>query len=103
MQEIPLQNIPSQTMCIVLAGQNCQIFLYQKDEGLFFDLNSNATDIVTGIICENGNPLVCIQYSGFSGNLLFVDTQGNNDPTYDGLSIRYNLVYLTASEYDLIQ
>jgi hypothetical protein len=39
---------------------------------------------------------------GFIGNLLFVDTQGSSDPTYDGLGSRFSLVYLTAEEYALI-
>ena len=41
-------------------------------------------------------------YTGFIGNLLFIDTQGNSDPSYDGLGSRFSLVYLTAEEYALI-
>lgn len=105
MQQIPLQAVPSQTRTIVLAGQNCQLNIYSigQSTNLFFDLNSNGVDIVTGVIVENGVFLVCIQYLGFQGNFLFIDTtNANNDPEYAGLGTQYELVYLTAAEYDLI-
>lgn len=107
MQDIPLQNVPSRPYSVVLGNQNCQINLYQKPQGLFFDLNSNGADIVTGVLCHNADPLVCIKYTGFQGNLVFVDTQGTSDPAYDatgvgGLGTRYTLVYLTAAEAALI-
>lgn len=47
-------------------------------------------------------PLVSREYAGFSGNLLFIDTQGDKDPDYLSLGSRYSLVYLTAAENDLI-
>jgi hypothetical protein len=34
--------------------------------------------------------------------LLFIDSQGSADPSYDGLGDRFALVYLTAEEYALI-
>jgi len=37
-------------------------------------------------------------YLGFSGDLEFVDTQGTDDPTFDGLGTRYQLVYLEPSD-----
>lgn len=98
MQVVPLQAIPSQSIKCVLAGQNCQILVYQKDQGLFFSLNSNGSDIVDSIICENANPLVCLQYLGFRGNFIFIDTQGTTDPIYTGFGTRYYLCYLTVDE-----
>lgn len=100
MEQIPLQAVPSQIVKIVLGGQNCQILIYQKEQGLFVDLNSNDTAIVNGVIALNLDPLVCRLYAGFVGNLIFVDTQGSNDPEHLGLGTRYSLVYLTADEYD---
>jgi len=103
MQQIPLQSIPSQIVRCVLGGQNVQLFFYQKEQGLFADVISNGATIVSGVICQDVNPFVCIQYTGFLGNLMFTDTQGNNDPYYTGLADRYALVYLTEEEYDLFQ
>ena len=102
MQNIPIQPIPSQLVKVVLGGQNVQIFIYQKDQGLFVDINSDGVDIVVGVIARDAVPIICREYMGFIGNILFVDTQGGSDPTYNGLGSRFSLVYLTADEYGLI-
>lgn len=102
MQNIPIQPIPSQLVKVVLGGQNVQIFIYQKDQGLFVDINSDGVDIVIGVIARDAVPIICREYMGFIGNILFVDTQGGSDPTYNGLGSRFSLVYLTADEYGLI-
>ena len=103
MLSIPLQAIPSQLCKVILAGQNCQILIYQKDQGVFVDINSNDVEIVTGVIALDIVPLVCREYLGFSGNLMFNDNQGTSDPNYSGFGTRYSLIYLTAEEYALIQ
>lgn len=102
MQQLPLQPVPSQSIAVILGGQNCQILIYQKPEGLFFDLNADGVEIVCAVIALNIVPLVCRTYAGFVGNLIFIDTQGSSDPTYDGLGSRYSLVYLTEDEYALL-
>lgn len=102
MQTVPLQPVPSQSTKIVLGGQNCQILIYQKPQGCFVDINADGVDIVVGIIGRDAVPLVCREYTGFIGNLLFIDTQGSDDPSYEGLGDRWTLVYLTAKEYALI-
>lgn len=99
MQSIPIQPVPSQQLQVVLGTQNCQINIYQKPQGLFFDLLINGVAISTGTIAQNLNVLVPISYTGFQGNLLLVDTMGTSDPVYTGLGSRYQLVYLTAAEY----
>jgi len=103
MLEIPLQPEPSQITKIVLGDQNCQIFLYQKDQGLFVDLNSNGVDVVNCVVARNAVPVVCRDYAGFVGNILFIDNQGDADPEYTGLGSRYSLIYLTAEEYAIIR
>ena len=100
MLQIPLQAVPSQQLQVVLAGQNVQIAIYQKQaQGLFVDINVNGLDIVTAVIAEDCNPLNPRGYEPFVGNLLFTDTQGSSDPDYTGLGARFQLVYLTAAEY----
>lgn len=102
MQTVPLQPVPAQLTKVVLGGQNCQIALSQKAQGLFVDLNVNGVDIVVGIIARDAVPIVCREYAGFLGNLLFIDTQGADDPQTSGLGDRFELVYLTADENVLI-
>jgi hypothetical protein len=95
---IPLQPVPSQVVGTQLSGQDCQISVYQKAFGLFLDLSVGGSLIVAGTICENLNRIVRSVYLGFGGDLAFVDTQGDSDPTFDGLGVRYFLVYLSATE-----
>jgi hypothetical protein len=101
MLQIPLQSVPAQQLQCVLSNQNCQISIYQKEQGMFVDLNSNGVDISTSVLALNGVALTC-NYSGFVGNLLIIDTQGLSDPDYTGLGSRFQLVYLTEAEYALI-
>lgn len=102
MQSVPLQPVPSQSTKVVLGGQNCQLLINQKPQGIFVDINADGVDIVTSVIARDAVPLVCREYTGFTGNLLFIDTQGIDDPAYAGLGDRFSLVYLTAEEYALI-
>ena len=100
---VPLQSVPSQLVSIILNGQNTGLAIYQKDQGLFIDVTSNGTLLVSAVICRNAVPVVCRNYLGFDGNLLFIDTQGESGPEYSGLGSRYNLVYLTGDEYAVIR
>jgi len=102
MQTVPLQPVPSQSTKVVLGGQNCQILVYQKPQGVFVDINADGVDISVGTIARDAVPLVSREYAGFSGNLLFIDSQGSDDPSYSGLGDRFAMVYLTAEEYALI-
>lgn len=102
--QIPIQAVPFQQVLCVLAGQNCQIAIYQKNDSVYVDLNSNGTDICVACIALNGVPLdSCNSYDDFQGNLFFIDTQGTDDPDYPGFGARWVLVYLTAAEFALSQ
>ena len=92
-QIIPIVAVPSQSFTIQLGGQNCAINIYQLATGLYFDLAVNNQSIVNTMICLNLVGLVREEYLGFVGQLAFVDTKGNSDPTYDELGTRYQLIY----------
>jgi hypothetical protein len=102
MQEVPIQAIPSQVVSVVLDGQNVQIKIYQKDQGVFVDVNSDSVDVGIGTIARNAVQLVSRDYAGFRGNLMFLDIQGDLDPAYADFNTRYKFIYLTAEEYALI-
>lgn len=102
MQTIPLQAVPSQTTSAALGGKNCAMKIYQKERGLFFDMSIDGEAIVSGILALDANKLICREYLGFEGNLIFLDTQGNDDPYYTGLGTRFVLTYLTAEENAVI-
>ena len=98
MQIIPLQAVANQAVTVSLGGQNTQINIYQKLYGLFVDLYVLDTLLVAGTPALNLNRIVRSTYLGFIGDLIFLDTQGSDDPTYTGLGTRFHLAYLEASE-----
>jgi len=107
MQIIPLTAVPSQLVNVLLAGQNCQIKVYQKSTGMFVDLYVDNALIIGGVIAENLNRIVRDAYLGFVGDLVFYDTQstvqadgtlGGADPSYTGLGAQFQLLYVTAAE-----
>lgn len=102
MQTIPLQPVPSQSLAVVLGGQNCQLLIQQKTQGLFVDINSDGVDVVNCVIARDAVSLMCRQYLGFVGNLMFIDTHGSSDPEASGLGSRFQLVYFSAEEYALL-
>ena len=99
MQGIPLNAVPSQRFSITLAGQPLQISVYTlADDALRMDVLLNGTPVARGAPCLNNNKIVRAAYTGFIGDFIFTDTQGSNDPTYDGLGARYQLIYLEAAD-----
>lgn len=94
---IPLNAVPAQTFTVQINGQNCKINLYQKNTGLFFDLYLNDVLIVESMICLDAVGLVRETYLGFVGQLVFIDTQGNDNPEYTELGSRYILTYWTKA------
>lgn len=98
MRIIPLRSVPYQEVAVVLNGQACLIWVYQQSTGLFVDLKKNGNPIVYGVIGQDNNRIVRDTYLGFDGDLIFIDTQGTEDPTYQNLGSRFFLAYLTAAE-----
>jgi hypothetical protein len=98
MKIIPIQATPAQSLSVVLAGQNCQINLYQKSTGVFLDLYVSNSPIITATICLDSVLLVRETYLGFIGDLAMVDLQGSNDPDFTGFGTRYVLVYVEAAD-----
>src|SRR6185312_6044554 len=98
MMEIPIQAVPSQSLNVVLAGQNCLVSIYQKSTGVFADLAVNGVTLLTAVLCYNCNRIVRRAYIGFVGDLAFIDTQGTDDPVSTGFGTRWRLLYLEAGD-----
>jgi len=94
MLTIPVNPIPSQTLSVNLAGQPTRLFIEQKSTGLYITVTVNGVTIVSGVYCADQVKIVRDAYLGFTGDLVWVDTQGNADPYYNGLGARWALVYL---------
>jgi hypothetical protein len=96
--DIPLQAVPNQTLAVTLVQQSAQIALRQNGKNLYFDLLNSGAYVVRSRICRDRQRLLLdAQYMGFSGDFMFVDTQGTDDPFYSGLGSRFVLVYLPAT------
>ena len=101
MKAIPLAAIPSQQIQVTLNGQNCQVNVYQKTTGLYFDLTVNGSPVTSGVRCLNFAELLADRQYLFTGDFLFFDTQGDTDPVYTGLggaSARYQLSYIEPTD-----
>lgn len=98
MQIVPLQAVPSQKVSVTLGGQACLIWVYQRSTGLYLDLSINDAGVIVGALCENRNRIVRSAYLGFAGDLAFLDTQGNDDPSYAGIGTRFSLAYFAPAE-----
>ena len=98
MKVIPITADQSQTFGVQLDNQNCQINIYQKSTGLYLDLKVNNVNILSSRLCLDRVKLVGLKYLGFSGDLVFLDTQGLSDPEYTGLNSRYIFVYFSEGE-----
>jgi hypothetical protein len=98
MQVVPVQALPNQTFQVQLGGQACIISLYQLQYGLFMDATVPNGYVTAGTICENLNRIVRAPYLGFVGDLIFLDTQGVEDPVYTGLGSRWVLLYLDPAD-----
>ena len=83
---------------VALGGKSCRIAIYQKTTGLFLDLSINGSPVISGVLCHDRVLLVRQSYLGFTGDLMFIDTQWKDDPVYTGLGSRWVLAYLTPSE-----
>ena len=98
MQVVPLTPVPSQTFDVQLANQSCRLSFYQKSTGMFMDVFLSGTLVIGGVLCQNKNRIVRSLYLGFSGDFIFVDTQGDANPDYTGLGRRFVLIYLEAAD-----
>jgi len=98
MQIIPISDTYSQTISVALAGQNCNIDLYQNSTGFYCDLYVNGSLLIGGVICQNLNRIVRSLYLGFTGDLMFQDVQGSLDPSSPGLGTRYLFCYLETTD-----
>ena len=98
MIKIPLKKTPSQSLKIRLDKQNCEIKIYYRFGDTYCDLTVNGEPVVAGAICRDRTGIVQIAQTVFSGQLLFVDMLGSDDPIYTGFGSRFRFFYKAADE-----
>lgn len=98
MIQVPLQAVPAQTLTVILGGQSCQLNVFSKLGVIYMDVFINNAVVILGVQCQNANRIIRSVYLGFTGDLIFVDTQGSSDPSYQGLGSRFLLEYLEEAD-----
>ena len=100
---VPLTQDPNQTIRVILGNQQVVIGITSTGNGVFVSVNSNGVDIINSVLALNQMALMVNYYMGFVGQLMFYDTQGESDPTWDGFGTRYLLVYMDTDNYAAFQ
>lgn len=95
---VSLEAVKEQTVNVALNQQQCSIRLVQRESAIYMDLSVNNVPLIQGVPCLYANKMVRYSYLGFSGELVFLDTQGTSDPEYSNLGGRYKLFYMTEAE-----
>ena len=97
--QIPLIAVASQRVSVVLADQNVQLNVFQKTDCMYVDVSMDGDSIVRTKAARNRSRLLlATTYRGFVGDLVWVDTLGDEQPYYTGIGSRWFLLYLTAAE-----
>ena len=97
-ERIPLQNIPNQELSIILNNQECNIRLIQRNKKMYLSLWIGDDEVWSGLICHDRLPMAQSRTYSLIGNLVFVDTEGAEDPQYNRLGERWRLLYFTSDE-----
>lgn len=84
--ELPVAAIPNQFFTTALNGETWEITINDRLGKLYISL-SNRTG---GLVLANR---VCLDRTYLGYGFVFVDIEGNNDPTYDLLGTRYLLIW----------
>jgi len=102
---VPLQAKPSQSLNISLNGQACTLNVYAAgfDQSVYVDLYVSGSLIEGGMYGLIGVRMVRDSYLGFLGDIVFNDTQpdpvlGPQNPRFQGLASRWQLLYLFPGE-----
>lgn len=90
---IPLKQVPSQSLNVVLAGQPCTIDLRMIGGRQYFSLSVNGNVICINVLIVNFSRIVRAEYTGFIGDFAVIDTQGDEPPQYTGWGTRWILVF----------
>lgn len=95
---VSIEPVEEQTVNVTLNNQPCSIRLVQRESAIYMDLSLRGNPILQGVPCWYANKIVRYSYLGFSGDLVFLDTEGSEDPYYSQLGSRFKLFYLTEAE-----
>lgn len=90
---IPLKQVPSQAVNVLLAGQPCTIELRLMGGRQYLGLSVNGDVICRNVLLVNRSRIIRAAYTGFIGDLAVIDTQGDDPPEYTGWGARWLLAF----------
>lgn len=90
---IPLKQVPSQAVNVLLSGQPCTVELRQMTGRQYFSVSVNGTVICRNVLMVNRSRIVRAAYTEFVGDFFVVDTQGDAAPEYTGWGTRWLLAF----------
>lgn len=97
MQLIQISPIEAQQFILTLEGMDYRFRLLDRGNvGVFLDVYYGAVSLLTGILCLDRVRLIRSAYLEFPGDLMFVDQQGFNHPSYKDFGNRYLFYYLES-------
>jgi hypothetical protein len=96
MQQVPLQQLPNQSLSILLDGNQWGILLKTVGDVTVVSLTLNGSDILDSAHAAAGAFLVQSEYEE-AGNFFFV-TQNFQLPLYTQFNVTQSLIYISATE-----
>ncbi|MBV1833082.1 phage baseplate plug family protein [Novacetimonas pomaceti] len=95
---VPISPISRQSVSVSLGQQSCQVTIDARpDLGVFVSVWVGTVPVVLSSLARDRVGLVRYAYTGFVGELKFMDTQGTDDPDFTGFGDRWILVYDDAA------
>ena len=91
--QVPLQQIPAQTVALSLNGQNCAITLREFNGRQYFSLTLNGVTICSNVLLQTNSSIINAAYTGFIGDFVVIDMNGTDAPIYTGWNTRWVLSY----------
>lgn len=95
---VPLAQEPNQKLDIMLGNQAVSLRVYSREGKTYTDLDAERVPVWRGFVAHDLQPLKRYPYLPFSGQLVFLDLQGEEDPYWQRFGTRFFLVYLTEEE-----
>jgi tRNA(Ile2) C34 agmatinyltransferase TiaS len=101
MQQISLAPIPNQSFNIVLDSDNYIMTFKSMINFMTVDINRNGVDVVLGMRCVAGSPLIPYRYLE-QGNFI-ITTANEEEPFYTNFGVNQFLFFVTQLELEAIR
>jgi len=91
--EIPLSAIPFQRVSCVINARSVEIEVRQQGSSLFTSVVVDGVQITRSTRAVNGGELFPWTFQNRPADIRWTDTQGDDDPQFEGLGSRWLLAY----------